>query len=122
MRIDRLDHLVLTVADIPAWADVRAYAVVNGSTMKVVLDDVDDPASHGATALTLSLGATYTGANRENLTASGLTATSGITLGGQTVAAGGTLGAPSTTPLTVGGSTLSLSINAGSAAIITLTK
>ena len=106
--------------DNPAWADVRAYAVVNGSTMKVVLDNVDDPASNGATALTLDLGATYTSATRENLTASSLTATSGVTLGGQSVAAGGTLGAPGTTPLTVNGSTLSLSINPGSAAIITL--
>lgn len=106
----------------PAWADVRAYAVVNGSTMKVALDNVDDPASNGATALTLDLGATFTTATRENLTASGLTATSGITLGGQTVSPGGTLGAPSTTALPVNGSTLSLSIAPGSAAIITLTR
>ncbi|HJP75948.1 MAG TPA: glycosyl hydrolase family 79 C-terminal domain-containing protein, partial [Pseudonocardiaceae bacterium] len=106
----------------PAWADVRAYAVVNGSTMKVVLDNVDDPASHGAAALTLDLGATFTGGTRENLTASGLTATSGITLGGQSVQGNGTLGAPATTPVSVNGSTLSLSVNPGSATIITLTK
>ncbi|HEY4019538.1 MAG TPA: glycosyl hydrolase family 79 C-terminal domain-containing protein [Pseudonocardiaceae bacterium] len=73
---------------------------MNGSTMKVVLDNVDDPASNGATALTLALGATFTSATRENLTASSLTATSRITLGGQSVQTTGTLGAPSTTPVT----------------------
>lgn len=102
-----------------------AVAVTAGAlvaALVVVLDDVDDPASHGATALTLDLGATFAAGTRENLTASGLTATSGITLGGQSVRGNGTLGAPSTTPLIVNGSTLSLSINPGSAAIITLTK
>jgi hypothetical protein len=109
-----------TNLDNPAWADVRAYAVVNGGTLKVILDNVDDPASNGATTLTLDLGATYTSGTRENLTASGLTAMSGITLGGQTVQANGTLPAPSTTPVSVNGSTLSVTINPASAAIITL--
>jgi hypothetical protein len=106
--------------DNPAWADVRAYAVVNGGTMKVILDNVDDPASNGATTLTLDLGATYTSGTREDLTASGLTATTGITLGGQTVAAGGTIAPPTTTPVSVNGSTMSVTINPASAAIITL--
>jgi len=49
-----------------------------------------------------------------------LTATSGITLGGQTVQGNGTLAPPVSTPVTVSGSTLTVTVAAGSTAIITL--
>jgi hypothetical protein len=105
----------------PVWATVRGYAVTHpNGTLTVILDDVQDPASNGATTVQLNLGGTYHSGTRVNLTASGLTATTGITLGGQTVAANGTLHAPTTTPVTVNGSTLTVTVPAGSAAFLTL--
>lgn len=105
----------------PAWATVRGYAVkhTNG-TMTVVLDDVQDPTSNGPTTLTLDLGANFTSGTRINLTAASLTATTGITIGGQSVSSNGTLPTPTTTPVTVSGDTLNVTIPAGSAALITL--
>jgi hypothetical protein len=105
----------------PAWADVRAYAIQHADgTMTVVLDNVDDPSTTAATTLQLDLGASYGWASKVNLTASGgLTATSGITLGGQTVQSGGTLAAPVPTGFNVGGSTVTVTVPAGSAQILT---
>jgi hypothetical protein len=105
----------------PAWATVRGYAVVHpNGTLTVVLDDVQDPASNGATTVQLSLGGSYHSGTRVNLTGGGLTATTGITLGGQTVQSNGTLAPPTTTPLTVNGNTLNVTVPAGSAAFLTL--
>jgi hypothetical protein len=105
----------------PDSATLRAYAVQQtGGTMTVVLDNVQDPASNGATSVQLDLGNTYTSGERANLTAGGLTATSGITLGGQSVQSDGSLAAPTETPVTVSGDTLDVSVPAGSAAIIKL--
>jgi hypothetical protein len=108
----------------PDSANVRAYAVKNGGKLTVVLDDVQDPASYGPTAVTLHLGAAYRAARQTVLTtssASGLAASGGITLGGHSVRADGTLPAPIQTPLTVQGTTLRVTVAPGSAAIITLT-
>src|SRR6185312_7142867 len=100
----------------PDWANVRAYAVKHANgTMTVVLDDVQDPASNGATTLQLALGANFDAGSRVDLTAGGLTATSGITLGGQSVQANGTLPAPTASAVAVNGSTLTVSVNAGTA-------
>ncbi|HEY1488179.1 MAG TPA: glycosyl hydrolase family protein [Micromonosporaceae bacterium] len=106
----------------PAWATVRAYAVKHSDgTMTVVLDNVQDPAANGATTLQLNLGAGFASAEQVNLTASGLSATTGITLGGQTVQSDGTLAAPHQTAVAVGGSTLTVSVPAGSAELLTFT-
>ena len=108
----------------PVWADVRAYAVehTNG-TMTVVLDDVDNPSTTGSTTVQLDLGATFSHASQVALTASGgLTATSGITLGGQTVQSNGTIAAPTTTSFTVSGDTATVTVPAGSAQIITFSS
>jgi len=105
----------------PDWANVRAYAIRHqDNTVTVVLDNVQDPASHGSSTLQLSFGQSFTSGSRFNLTASSLTATSGITLGGQTVQANGTLAPPTTVPVTVSGSTLTVTVAAGSTAIIRL--
>jgi hypothetical protein len=112
---------VSLAVDNPAWATVRGYAFRHADgSMAVVLDNLQDPASFGATALQLDLGATFHSGTRVNLTASGLSATSGITLGGKSVQADGTLPAPATTAVTVNGMTLAVSVPAGSAAILTL--
>jgi hypothetical protein len=108
----------------PVWADVRAYAVQHSNgTMTVVLDDVDDPSTTGSTTVQLDLGASYGWASQVNLSASGgLTATSGITLGGQTVQADGTLPAPSPDGFDVGGDTVTVTVAAGSAEILTFSS
>ncbi|HEY0805608.1 MAG TPA: glycosyl hydrolase family 79 C-terminal domain-containing protein, partial [Pseudonocardiaceae bacterium] len=107
----------------PVAATVRGYAVTHpNGTLTVILDDVQDPANNGGTTVQLSLGATYHAGTRFNLTASGLSATTGITLGGQKVHADGTLPAPTTTPVTVNGNTLTVTVSAGSAAFLTLSR
>ncbi|HZR49745.1 MAG TPA: glycosyl hydrolase family 79 C-terminal domain-containing protein [Streptosporangiaceae bacterium] len=105
----------------PDWANVRAYAIRHqDGTVTVVLDDVQDPASNSSSTLQLSFGQSFTHGSRFNLTATSLTAKSGITLGGQTVQGNGTLAPPTTTPITVSGSSLTVTVAAGSTAIITL--
>jgi hypothetical protein len=108
----------------PVWADVRAYAVKHSNgTMTVVLDDVDDPSTTGSTTVQLDLGASYGWASQVDLTASGgLSATSGITLGGQTVQSDGTLPAPNPAGFDVGGDTVTLTVPAGSAEILTFSS
>jgi hypothetical protein len=108
----------------PVWADVRAYAVQHSNgTMTVVLDDVDDPSTTGPTTVQLDLPASYGWASQVDLTASGgLTATSGITLGGQTVQSDGTLPAPNPDGFDVGGDTVSVTVPAGTAQILTFSS
>jgi hypothetical protein len=108
----------------PVWADVRAYAVQHSNgTMTVVLDDVDDPSTTGSTTVQLDLGASYGWASQVNLIASGgLSATSGITLGGQTVQSDGALPAPNPAGFDVGGDTVTLTVPAGSAEILTFSS
>lgn len=105
----------------PVWADVRAYAVRHADgTLTVVLDDVDDPATTGASTVQLALPAAYGWARQVNLTAAGgLTATGGITLGGQTVQADGSLAAPKPTGFAVGGNSATVTVPAGSVEILT---
>ena len=104
-------------------ANVRAYAVQNGSGLTVVLDDVQDPSSNGPTEVTLSLPQSYSQAQSTVLATSssaGLSATSGITLGGQQISSGGVLPAPTYTAVPVSGSTVTVPVAAGSATILKL--
>lgn len=105
----------------PDSADLRAYAVRDGGRLTVVLDDVQDPADNGPTTVTLNLGADFHGGRLTALTTSspaGLSATSGITLGGQQVGPHGSFPPPHSTPVTVHGKTATVTVPAGSAAII----
>ncbi|MBS2548926.1 hypothetical protein KGQ19_18840 [Catenulispora sp. NL8] len=108
--------------DDPDSADVRAYAVRDGGHLTVVLDDVQDPASHPATTVDLALG--LNGLQHGSLTAltttspDGLAATSGITLGGGQVGAHGAFPAPRQTPVAVRHGSASVTVRAGSAVII----
>ena len=109
----------LTVTN-PDSADVHAYAVEHADgTMTVVLDDFQDPAAYGATTLRLDLGASYTSGRQVSLTASGLTATTGITVGGQSVQSDGTLPTPTATQFAVNGDTATVTVPAGSATLLT---
>ena len=104
----------------PDSANVHAYAIKHSNgTVTVVLDNFQDPSSNGATSLQLDLPASYTSGEEVALTASGLSATSGITLGGQTVQSDGDLPAPTETPVSVDGDTVTVSIPAGTAELLT---
>ena len=105
----------------PDAADMRAYAVRDGGRLTVVLDDVQDPAGNGPTTVSLNLGADYHLGRLTALTTSssaGLSATTGITLGGQQVGPHGSFAAPHSTPVFVHGRTATVTVPAGSAAII----
>ncbi|MBV9022681.1 MAG: hypothetical protein JO362_02470 [Streptomycetaceae bacterium] len=108
--------------DNPAWATMRAFALRHtDGTMTVALINVQDPAHSGPTTLRLGLGASFAAGRKVELTAGSLSATTGITLGGQTVSADGHLALPRSTPFQVGGNTLTISVPAGTAEILTLT-
>jgi hypothetical protein len=104
----------------PDSANVHAYAIKHSNgTVTVVLDNFQNPSSNGATSLQLDLPASYTSGEEVALTASGLSATSGITLGGQKVKSDGTLPAPAETPISVDGDTVTVSIPAGTVRLLT---
>ena len=105
----------------PDSADMRAYALKHGNRLTVVLDDVQDPATNGPTTVTLNLGAHFCNGRLTALTTSdpaGLAAKTGITLGGQQVGAHGAFGQPQSTSVSVHGQTATVTVPAGSAAII----
>lgn len=108
--------------DNPDSADVRAYTVRDGDRLTVVLDDVEDPATHGPTDVALDLGTDDLHRGRAiALTTSspaGLAATTGITLGGQAVGAHGAFAAPESTAVHVHRGTATVTLQAGSAVII----
>lgn len=99
-------------------ADIRAYAMLNGNRLTVALIDV---AASGPTTVTLNLGTPYAHAQEAELASpGGLAATSGITLGGQQIAADGTFPTPNYTPLTVQGQSTTVTLNPDSAMLIQL--
>jgi hypothetical protein len=100
---------------------LRAYAVRNGTRLRLVLVNVTDPASNGPLTTTVHLGASFSQATQIALTAPSLQTQSGITLGGHFVGRDGTYAGAESTPITVNGSDLTLSLPAGSATLITLT-
>lgn len=108
--------------DNPDPAAIRAYAVKSGCHLAVVLDDVQDPAADGATTISLDLGtdALHLGRLTALTTSSpaGLSATTGITLGGQQVGPHGAFGRPDTTLVHVHHGIATVTVPAGSAAII----
>lgn len=81
---------------------------------------MQDPGSNGASTLQLDFGRSFSSGSSFSLSASSLTSTTGITLGGQSVLDNGTLAAPTTEPVSVGGSTLTVTVPAGSTIIMTL--
>ena len=104
-----------------ATSVVRAYAIRNGTRLRLVLVNVSDPATSTAYPVNISLGGAFTHGDFYRLSGPSLDATTGITLGGKAMNADGTFAGPTHTALTVKGSTLSLNLPAGSATVVTLT-
>jgi hypothetical protein len=100
---------------------LRAYAVRNGTRLRLVLVNVTDPASNGPLSTTIHLGSAFTHGEQILLKASSLSTRTGITLGGHFVGKDGTFAGADATPVAVGGSDLTLSLPAGSATLVTLT-
>ena len=107
----------------PDSTNVHAYAIRHSNgTVTVVLDNFQNPSSDGSTSLQLDLPASFTSGEKVTLTASGLSATSGITLGGQTVQSDGNLPALTETLVSVDGDTVTVSIPAGTAELLTFSS
>jgi Glycosyl hydrolase family 79 C-terminal beta domain len=87
-----------------------------------VLDDVQDPATNGATTVTLNLGGDFFCSGRltalTTSSSAGLSATTDITLGGQQVGPHGAFLPPQSTTVSVHHQTATVTVPAGSAAII----
>jgi hypothetical protein len=99
---------------------IRAYALRSGTTLKLVLVNVTDPATTGTRSVVVNLGASYHSGSQFVLKAGALNAKTGISLGGHTVGSGGTFTGVDQTPVAVNGTTLSLKLPAGSATVFTL--
>ena len=101
--------------------DLRVYAIRNGTRLRLVIVNVDNPANSAARPVAFTLPASYHNGSFYRLSAPSLTATSGISLGGHSVSANGTFAGPAPNSLRVNGKTLSVSVPAGTATVISLT-
>jgi hypothetical protein len=97
-------------------ATLRAYALRNGSRLRVVLDNL----ATDTRSVTVNLGGAYSTGDLIRLTGPSLSATTGITLGGQVVQPDGTFPGVTRTPVPVSGSTLKLTLPPASATLLTL--
>ncbi|TMM37397.1 MAG: hypothetical protein E6F99_13110 [Actinobacteria bacterium] len=120
-----LVHALGTGAFLPVTnndlTDLRVYAIRNGTRLRLVIVDVDDPASTTARKITFALPASYHHGSLYRLSAPSLAATTGVTLGGHHVGDNGTFSGPTLTTLPVNGRTLTVSVPAGTATVISLT-
>ena len=107
----------------PASATLRVYAVRTSAGMSLVLDNVSDPHSAGATSVNVQLGQNFHNATAAALSTSspdGLAATGQVSVGGNQVKSDGTFPAPTYASIPLSGSTLSVSVPAGSATVVHL--
>jgi hypothetical protein len=100
--------------------DLRVYAVRNGTRLRLVIVNVDDPTTTSPTTVTFKLSTSYHHAYFYRLTAPTLDATDNIRLGGHFVGHSGTYSGPDHTSLTINGKTLKVSIPAGTATVFSL--
>jgi glycosyl hydrolase family 79 len=100
--------------------DLRVYAVRNGTRLRLVIVNVDDPAAVRPMTVTFKLPTSYHHGYLYRLTAPSLAAQSGISLGGHHVGANGSYAGADHTSLTVNGKTLKVTIPAGTATVISL--
>lgn len=104
-------------------ATLRAYALRNGDgRLRLVLDNLQDPASAHERKVTIELDGKYSKADFLRMSGPALDAKDGITLGGVTVGNDGTVPDLKHTPVKVPGTTLTLTLPAGSATLLTLNR
>jgi hypothetical protein len=102
-------------------ATLRAYALRSGTRLRVVLDNLQDPASATERKVIVKLGGRYAHGDMIRLAGPALDATTDITLGGSTVSDDGTFPPVTRTPVKVTGRTLTLTVPPASATLLTLT-
>jgi hypothetical protein len=102
-------------------ATLRAYAVRNGTRLRVVLDNLQDPATAGERVVTVKLGGKFRTGDLVRLSGPSLDAKTDITLGGATVTNDGTFPGVTRTPIKVAGNTLKLTLPPASATLVSLT-
>ena len=95
---------------------LRAYALRNGTGLKLILVNV----TSSALSTSVQLGQTYTSGNTVALTAPSLSSKTGSLFGGHFVGKNGTFAGTTPNPLTVNGSSLTLNLPAASATVVTL--
>jgi hypothetical protein len=100
---------------------LRTYAVRNGKRLRVMLDNLQDPASAGERKVTVKLDARYRKGDLVRLAGPSLDAKTDITLGERTVTNDGTFPGAVRTPVKVTGRTLTLTLPPASATLLTLT-
>jgi hypothetical protein len=103
-------------------ATLRVYALRDGGRLKVVLDNLTDPASAKERAVTVSLGGKFREASFIRMSGPALDARTGMTLAGKTVERDGTIAALTPTPIKPAGSALKLTLPPGTATLVTLTR
>jgi beta-glucosidase len=103
-------------------AKVRAYAVRRGDRLRLVLVNVQDPATSAPLTTTVRLPGTFTYGTTVSLTGPTLDATTGITLGGHTVHPDGTFAGTNSEPLPVSGNEVTVTLPPGTATLVTLTN
>lgn len=108
------------VAKPPAGANVTvtSMAAPDGGLRFVVVED-ETPA-HPGVALSLHVGTHFGTASIVSLSAPSLSSTSGVTVGGHTVAPGGTLASPRPSSVPVRSGVVTVRVPAGSAELITV--
>lgn len=115
-RVGDGEFLNSTVTD-ETQERVRFYALRQGSSVSLVMVNVDD----SDTAVNVALPGSYTTGFRVDLTGPSLTATSGVTLGGQSLSPDGTIDQLDEAPVEISeGNEISVDIDSHSAAIIKL--
>jgi hypothetical protein len=102
-------------------ATLRAYALRSGTRLRVVLDNLQDPASATERKVIVKLGGRYAHGDMIRLVGPALDATTDITLGGSTVSDDGTFPPLTRTPVKVTGRTLTLTVPPASATLLTFT-
>jgi hypothetical protein len=102
-------------------ATLRVHALRRGKQLRLVLIDLQDPASAGPRAVIISLGASFKKGDAVRLTGPALDATTGISLGGAAARPDGTFPPLAHTAVKVSGRVLSLTLPPASATLVTLT-
>ncbi len=111
--------------------DISLFALrAPGGSLRFVIDDMENssrsPAASGQKptplAVTLDAGTSYHRANVMRLTAPGIGALDGVTLGGASLSSDGTLAPPALEPLRARAGSVHLQVKPGSVALVTLSR
>src|SRR3989440_184460 len=116
LLLQQLGTATFTTVTNNSLSKLRAYALRNGTQLKLVLVNV----TTAALSTTVQLGQKYTSGNTVALTAPSLTSKTGILFGGHFVGKDGSFAGVAPAPLPVNGGSLTMNLPAASATLVTL--